>query len=791
MKKLISVLLVAVMLLSLFAGCSKKEASSPETTTPSTDNASASNETVADADATYTYHGTYSGVSTWSPTDWTISSEYDMLGYTVSTFYGFWMNETKDGYDIVCELAEELPVDVTANYAGNAAYGVPADATEGYAWQIKMREDAVWEDGTPITAHDVEYTLQQFLNPEMKNYRASLFYTGGTALANAEAYYNSSTDGEAVPTPAASAGLTMADLSVGEDGQYVDAEGNPAYFAWTIKLDYLGGYSLQEYGGAMELDTYYALYDMDNGAGYIPVTDEAIDLLLSFTSSDYWGNETRDDLINYVYCEATVDTTITWEQVGYVEDDPYTFTIVLKNPTSLLEYEMNIDNLLLVHEGLYEANKTETGGIIKSAYGTGVDKFCSYGPYKIVKYQEGKQIVFEKNESWFGYSDSRYEGQYQTTGIDLLQIDEHTTQMSMFLQGNLDSVGLSQDDMTKYGTSDYVYYTPQTYSYYLALNTDFDMLKSRETPGINKTIVTYIDFRKAMSFSFDRTDYVKSCTACSEPAYGLLNNMYICDLESGETYRSSVYAQDALRAVYGVDDLDGLTGYNKDEATRLLQSAYDACYADGNISDTDVVEIEYHVYGTDATYQKMVDYIQDAMLAAAEGTSLEDRIRFVLVEDQDYYTTMTNGQDDMINGAWGGSDLDPYAMMICWVDPTYVMEYGFDVYQDLTINVQGEDITMSFNQWYNELYNGAYAIAERDVRTQILAGMEKGLLLNYHMIPIFASSGASLASHRLVYGSEEYINSIVERGGIQFLTYTMNDAEWAAYCAEQNNILSY
>lgn len=43
------------------------------------------------------------------------------------------MNETKDGYDIVCELAEELPVDVTANYAGNATYGVPADATEGYA----------------------------------------------------------------------------------------------------------------------------------------------------------------------------------------------------------------------------------------------------------------------------------------------------------------------------------------------------------------------------------------------------------------------------------------------------------------------------------------------------------------------------------------------------------------------------------------------------------------------------------------------------------------------------------
>ena len=77
------------------------------------------------------------------------------------------------------------------------------------------------------------------------------------------------------------------------------------------------------------------------------------------------------------------------------------------------------------------------------------------------------------------------------------------------------------------------------------------------------------------------------------------------------------------------------------------------------------------------------------------------------------------------------------------------------------------------------------------MRNEILAGMEKGLLLKYHMTPIFSSCGASLASHRIVYGSEEYINSIVGRGGIQFMTYTMNDAEWASYCAEQGNQLSY
>ena len=96
LEKLAALLLTAVMLLPILAGCTKEE-------------------TKDSGEATYTYHGTYSGVSTWSPTDWEISSEYDMLGYTVSVFYGFWMNETKDGYDIGPELAAEFPVDVTAD----------------------------------------------------------------------------------------------------------------------------------------------------------------------------------------------------------------------------------------------------------------------------------------------------------------------------------------------------------------------------------------------------------------------------------------------------------------------------------------------------------------------------------------------------------------------------------------------------------------------------------------------------------------------------------------------------
>lgn len=104
----------------------------------------------------------------------------------------------------------------------------------------------------------MEYTLQQFLSPDMKNYRASLFYQGGTALANAESYYNSDKAGEPALYLATSlGGKAMSDFTAGADGQYVDADGNPVYFAWGAPLEYLGGYTLRDYWSAMDLDTFY------------------------------------------------------------------------------------------------------------------------------------------------------------------------------------------------------------------------------------------------------------------------------------------------------------------------------------------------------------------------------------------------------------------------------------------------------------------------------------------------------------------------------------------------------
>ena len=743
-----------------------------------------------DGEGRYTYQSTTSLINTFSPTDWQLESEGDIINYTMTPLYEFDVNDTYDGYDILPGAAADYPEDVTAEFAGNETYGVPADATEGYAWKVTIRDDLTWDDGTPITVDDFEYSLQQFLNPQMKNYRASLYYSGIAALANAKGYYS---QGSVLYTPVSEESIAFSDLTEENDGQYVDSNGNLVYFSWStgIDNDTLNGDSLSDYSDYFSEDAAAKLEEYANSDGYVPVTKETIELVYSMTGSDDWGNESQDDLVNYMVSATGVGESVDWSKVGYIKNDDYSFTVVLANPATLFNFEYGF-TFYLLKEDVYEANKQDNGGVIKSSYGTSADKFASYGPYKLVEYQESKAVKLEKNENWYGFTSGEMDDYYQTTDIDLQMIDDHSTQLYMFLQGNLDYVELTSDDMDTYGTSDYVYYTPESFTYSLALNTDYDALKQRQdaTQGVNKVIYTYKDFRHALAIGIDRNDYAMSCTSGSEACFGLLNDIYIANPETSERYRDTEEAQKVLCDVYGVSSVDELTGYDKEQASELLQKAYDEAYEAGDINDTDVIEIEYHVRSSSTEYQKMVDYIDAAFKAIAEGTSLEGRVSVVLVDDPDFYTNMRSGGCDMIREAPGGSDMDPFSMAQSWTDPDYIMEYGFDSSRDLTMTVDGEELTKSFYEWYLALNEGEYAAADYDTRVQVLAGLEEGILSDYHIIPMNNSVSAELYSQRIVFPCE-FINTLVQRGGIKLMTYTMDDAEWTAYCADQNNQLTY
>lgn len=144
----------------------------------------------------------------------------------------------------------------------------------------------------------------------------------------------------------------------------------------------------------------------------------------------------------------------------------------------------------------------------------------------------------------------------------------------------------------------------------------------------------------------------------------------------------------------------------------------------------------------------------------------------------------------MILSTWGGAAMDPYSMTQCYADPTMLNEYGFDPYSDLTITVDGQEITKSFYDWYIAVTTGEYARAESDIKLQILAGFEEGFLETYVCTPIYYRTAASLMSRKVVNATEEYVQ-LVGFGGIAEMTYNYTDAEWAAYVAENNNSLTY
>lgn len=785
LKRIIASLLVGTMILGL-AGCSKKQSNPKETNTPettATNDANNENNNSGDADTSnlsYTYND-YAAASPkkWNPHEWETSEDNSVMTPTQMGFYDAIFNENKDGYEFIPEMAADFPVDITAEYAGDEVYGVPSDATSGYAFKIALNQDAVWEDGTPINADSYLYSMEQALNPEMKNYRASTYYSDLLELANAEKYYKSNSE---IYTP----------IFDSETKTYRDVADADMKFSLIEEVAFFGATAQSYYEQDAEKfkdangNDLFAKYSAES---YYDLTDEAKKDLLTIASN--FGDDGENAYKEFCSTYDGKSQSVDFSTVGIKKTGDYEITLILAKPITEFYIKYKLSSNWLVAEDLYEANKKPTGNIIKTTYGTSVDTYKSYGPYKLVEFQPNKQIVFEKNENWYGYKDGKHEGQFQTTKIVTQIIEQQATALQLFLQGNLDTVGLVATDMDNYRTSDYILYTPQSYTSKLTFNTSMDALKKRESSGINKTILTNNDFRKAISLSIDRADFVSKCFATHTAGLGLYNNMYIYEPETGARYRDTEQAKQALMETYDATDADDITGYNKTEASELFKKAYETALADGLIKDTDKVELEFLTYDSDEVYVKVVNYMQDSINAATAGTPLEGRVNIKMTPDQDYYAHAREGKFEIIISTWGGASMNPYNIMECYVDPNTLHEYGFEPTKEtLTIEVNGESITKTYFDWYDALTNKEYAAADAQTKLQILAGMEKGILLTYNCIPLYYRTNTSLDSRKVNQGTDAYVE-LLEFGGIRYMTYNFDDAAWDAYCKENNNQLTY
>lgn len=749
-----------------------------------------------------TYLGGTSGMD-WNPHTWETSDDSEMLDTQQTPLYAFYLNADKTGYAIVPEAAADYPVDVTAEYVGQ--FGVVEGET-AKAWRIALNPDMTWMDGTKITADDYIYSMQQILNPKMLNRRADSYYAGDMVVYNAKNYlYAGKTTYDLITVPAEdliAAGealfIDWADMWGMSGAGCVDADGNPApqYVSITDETLYRDpavaeGEAEAWISGKYMFDTYLA-------AGQV--------------YSGYQGA--------YVYTSKVAEGA-TWDEVGLVKVDDYTIDLILEKAVEEAAFYMpyNLSSNWLVKKDVYEACKSfydaegnavateDEAASVSTVYCTSIDTNVSYGPYVMTTFEMDKQIVFERNDTWYGYHDGKHLGTYQTDIINYDIITEHATAMMEFLSGNLAGVSLDSSELPTYASSEYLYYTPQSYTTKVSFNTSYEKLLSRDT---NSQVLVVDEFRQAFCMALDRTHFATAFTAAGEAGFGLLNYQYCYNPFTGELYRDNDYAKAALVELYGLtygegtdyetldDAYEAMTGYDMEAAKALMQVAYDKAVAAGIYDGVSPITIDFRVYSSDTTYVQMFTYFDTQLKEACAGTGFDGKISLTMTVDPDYYETNYSGGADIIFTTWGGAAMAPFTMMNqcytdAWDGSGNQMEYGFNTEEiALTITVDGKELTHSLHDWSDwvggvaveaiDAEIGTMADYSYETRCGFLAAIEKCFLSYYTTTPMYYRNSASLRSQKINQAADSYLQ-LIGRGGLESITYNYDDAAWADYVA--------
>ena len=818
MKKFLALLLALTMVLSL-AACGGNNA--PEATEAPVATPDATEAPVVEAPTgpvyDYTYHTSMTALgNNWNPHAWEMSNEDTMMSYVLAPLATMSIEDSLNGVYQWIYVAADSVEDVTAaNQADLTKYGVTlptgqtAEQTEkGFVFEIKLNPDMKWENGEVINADSYIYSMKALLDPAMKNYRANLYIAGESAVAGGSKYYYSDAEGT-YETLTSMGYASVADALAAGETLYldihslwgmagaVDAEGNecPQWLEITDEHKYIDPADNSEVSAA-DIYAGYASY-LEPGTGY----EAAI----------YKLNENKG---------------ATYDVVGCYKVDDYTIRYVTQTALDINYFLTSCASNWLVHEGLYEAGKDTSGKLVTTNYCTSKETTMSCGPYRIESLQAGKQIVYVKNENYYlfeqdetgryvGYTEYLVDGEsveaYQADRVVIDVMDVDATKQA-FLKGELTEWTPTADDMVTYATSDQMYKAPETYTMSFFFCTGLDYLKEMDKSkgNTNSVVLSNVNFRKAMSLSIDRNEWV-GATEGFIPAFSMLNSLYYYDAYNDPTssYRNSDPAKQAIVNFYGVEygegtpyaDLnaahDSINGYNLTEAQELMKQACAELVADGLYKEGDPIHIRigWAKGALGSPDNQQASLIQKYVNAAMEGSGFGPLTLEPIGNINDRYSDVANGEFAIGYGAWGGAAFYPFRNFQVYCDPDEYSIHEAGCWDPkttmLTLTVEGEEVTKSWQEW-SKCMVGSGDMAEKSFETklQILANMEENYMNFFYRIPLASSTLPVMMSYKVNQYTQDY-NIMYGFGGIELATFNYTDAEWEAFVAEQGGTLSY
>ena len=771
-------------------------------------------------------YNTYTSVSpsNWNELTYQDSNDTQIMSYISGSFFSFDFkfdenDEIIPGQFVVNYDGAEKLEDVTAEYAGE--YAVPADATEQYAYKITLRDTLKWDDGTAITAEDFVYTMKEQLDPKAKHYRADSFYNSGTVINKAKDYVFQGSQGwYGADTPYST--YDAAAL----DSQIIFHIGN------TAESEAYGG-ALASFRGSMGFPESYGVEKVAAYlvANYIKSVSAAEIVALEGKTMaqikadanlkkawdaviGWWQTEPDEELDFFV-------TNYTWPEVSFDEvgifvgDNAQELVIVLDKSMQLLNEDgslyynaaYQLSSLPVVHKAKWEANKVapaEGSDLWTSKYNTDVASTASWGPYKLTEYQAGKSYTLEKNDQWYGWDLDMYKGHYRTDRIVCETITEYNTAMLKFEAGELGSIGIDVSVADKYKNSSQAIFTPDDFVGSLQLQSSKEALKAREEAGINKTLLSYVDFRKAISLSIDRADYANKCTTSSLAGFGLFNSMHYYDVANGGVFRNTDVAKQVLCDTYGVNVADyesldaaeeAITGYDLVQARELLEKAVAEATEKGDYKAGDTVLLTIGTAADTVSTRRVFDYLKNALENLAKGTSLEGKLtaEFDASFGDAWANDFRAGAYDICTGGWSGAAWDPGYFLLAYLSPDYMYSAAWETDKvQMTYTMDGKEYTMSLIEWYDnlnglgEVANWSQGAVATEERLGLIAALEGQVLQAYYSVPLTNSFGATLMSYKHEYITREY-NTFMGYGGLRYMYYNYNDEDWTEY-VEKNGL---
>jgi len=373
------------------------------------------------------------------------------------------------------------------------------------------------------------------------------------------------------------------------------------------------------------------------------------------------------------------------DSVGVKAVDARTLTVKLNNATPYFLGYLGFYCFAPARKDIVEKFGT--------TYATAADKMVYNGPFLLKEWKNEQRKTLNKNPGYWNAS------AIKLAGVDILQIADPGTALSMYENGELDFVEVPSNLFKQYDQKGL------TKPYY---NGADDWMKVNVKPNPAKPWLANANFRKALGWAIDRDAY------CSISTKGLYtpNTRYVLPIIHGV---SKSYGQEYPLSYYSP----------KSDATKA-KAYLKTALSELKLDSPSKITIEYLIQDNEET-RLMAETLQQQI-----EKTLGIVVKIKLVPRKQRAQMEADHQYDLVYGGWMPDYDDPMSYMEIWLGDSSQNNSGYA------------------NAEFDKLIRAAQVEKNAKARMGMMAKAEKILLADAPMIPLQLRRKALLESPKLV-----------------------------------------